>query len=273
MTVQSTSINIIGDITTAAEPVMFVTLEQEDIPPEQKYIARADIYRMFQRAIDGLSAHKYKPGDCPVIFDGDFVKFWYDFYAMPSSKDLAYGISVSIGEIGEIKVEELTRGEDIIFEMTDNYQLDFLPTIADLQWQTGCWKRGGEEVPPPELNIDGTLIDIGQELFGVARFVGKAFARKYRLNVVIEKGDNAISGIDPVVIASWYGVDGVETEELQLETPECVKFALSLCDGDAGDYWCDNSKPTWPVLYYSTCDGSIITTREGEDVEGWCGEI
>lgn len=274
MTTASTSLTLTSNKPTTEDPAIFVTLEQDEPPDTQKHLSIKDLYRMWMRAIDGLSAQKYRPQDCPIMFDGDTVKIYFEFFAMPSSKDLEYDLSASVGEIGDAKIETLPRDQDIIFPMSDYYQLDFLPIALDLSWQTGCWKPGCVEVDPPDLEINGTLIELSEVVFGVARLAGTAYAEKYILTIELEKGDNRIKGLEPVIIASWIGADGkTETEELQIEVPACVTFALEMCDGEGGTIHCDNSEPAWPVLYYSVCDGSLVTILEGEDVEGWCDEV
>ncbi|MBU1140876.1 MAG: hypothetical protein KKA76_18020 [Proteobacteria bacterium] len=253
----------------------FVTLEQVAQPISTEYADLYSIYRMFLRAIDGIPAHIYKPQDCPIGFEGELVHIWLDFYVMPSSMDLKYELSASIGDIGVAEIVELPRERDIVFAMTDFYDLGFFPLAADLAWQTGCYTKDGMEVGNPPLILSGSRITLPQDLFGVARMEALAWAKLHRLHISIDKAGNRVSNLkSPVVTAAWRNSDGeYVTEQLELIVPACVTMALSLCDGDGANTYCSAGNALPVTVYYSTCDGSVVSVRPGADPESWCADV
>ncbi len=271
---QANNLQLSLNPTTQVDPEFlepFVTLENIEEPESYKYIKLVEIYRMWRRIRDGIPASGYRPNNCPIGFDGDFIRIWLDFYVMPSTPDLEFSLNTTIGEISDPKIIDLPRELDILFGLTDHYDLNFYPTSSSLFWQTGCWDINCESVAPPPLTQIDYRISIGRDLFGVARFGGTAYCEERRLNIVLEKGDNAISGFQPVVTASWRNLKGgLETKQLDIYVPDCVRYALELCEGEGGDTYCKGGDPAPISLYVSACDGSLLDSRPGEDTEGWC---
>ena len=96
---------------------------------------------------------------------------------------------------------------------------------------------------------------------------------------------NRIENLEPTVRAIWEKgatdtlVDQeltLEEEKLSIEVPLCVQEALTACPGDGsalggGKYvsrWCE-SNSGWQV-YYSTCDGSVLQGRKGQNPRRYC---
>lgn len=253
----------------------FVTLEQVAVPASTSLLQLATLYRLWYRALlDGHSARLYRPAGCPVSFDGGEVTIWLDFYVWPSSMDLRFELSPSIGSIGPAEIVELPRERDIIVELTDRVELDFLPVAEPvLGWQTPCFAVDGSELPAQVLQCNETVILLPQQLFGVARLVATAWGHRYRLTITIEKDDNRVELESPVITAAWRNAGGEYlTNQLELTVPECVQTALGLCGGGRS-HFCAARKQTedLPVnVYYSTCTGEILDIRAGDDPEGYC---
>lgn len=251
----------------------FVTLEPV-IPVETVSQATlVDIYRMFLRAQAGIPASTYRGDGCPIVFDGDLVRITLDFFAWPSAQDLAFELSSSIGDIGVAEIIELPRERDILFDMTDHHDLDFRALSVNLSWQTPCITVDGVSIAQPPLVIAGHRIALPMELFGVARLVATAWGHKYRLTIEVEKGDNRLTGLAPVVTAAWQDAEGkTETEQLELALPPCVEFALALCDGDLGNTYCSNRQRSINA-YFSSCTSKLIAVIPGPDPESYCSDI
>ena len=209
--------------TTIVDPELlepFVHLENIEEPEYYKYITLAEIYRLWQRMRDGYSAQGYRPNDCPVYFEEGFIYIELSFYALPSTPELEYDLSVTIGDISDPEVIALERELDILFPLDDHYDLEFYPNTTELEWNTGCWNFFCEEVDPPDIEQIDYRLYIGEKLFGVARFDGTAYCREYKLNLVLEKGDNRITGLQPVITASWRNLEG---------KTDCWKHSVLKC--------------------------------------------
>lgn len=252
----------------------FVGLEQVAAPLEQQYVSIAAVYRMWLRALSGFPAGLYRPQGCPLEFSSEGVAHtWLDFYALPSHPDLQFTLSSNIGDISTAIVTSLPRQRDIIFEMSDFAVLDFYINSATLHWDTPCYLPDGGTTPAPQPTIDETSIRLPQAVFGVARLNAVAYALRYRLDIYIEKGENRITNLEPIITAAWTGTDGkTQTEQLSLEVPDCVKHGLELCDGDL--LRCIHYKLKYPppTIHVSTCDGSVLRIRRG-DPEEWCVQV
>lgn len=260
----------------AAESSRFVTLAPVVQAEQVSAAALYDVYRMFLRARSGIPASTYKPDGCPVEFDGDLVRISLDFFAWPSARDLQFELASSVEKIAEISVPEIVeeeREQEIIFGLTDHYDLDFLALQASLAWETGCYLSDGSMVSRPHLALDGSRIVLPRELFGVARLQALAWGHRYTLMITVDKGDNRITGLAPVVTASWKNSQGeTVTEQLEIPIPPCVEFALSLCDGDLGNSYCSHAKREINA-YFSTCTGKVIALIPGPDPEAYCSDI
>jgi len=267
-----------GAASTGLAP--FVNLEQIGAPRWQRQVTIPDIYRMWFRALSDIAAGHYKASGCPVSFQrrekkntetGEtetvmYADIWLDFYALPSAEDLDYELSTNIGEIGTPEIVELPRERDIVFEMVDYYDLDFLPLSGGLEWDSACYIEDGATIPRPPLQLNSPRIVLPEKLFGVARLTAVGYARKYRLNISLEKGSASITNLEPIITAAWAG----GTRQLELVVPECVRHALKLCSGDIGSFCVDDQVPQ-TIVYVSGCDGSTLDVRL-DDPESWCKE-
>lgn len=258
------------------EQATFVTLEPAYDVQEASQATLYDIYRMFLRAQAGIPAATYKKEGCPVEFDGDLVRIELSFFAWPSSQDLPFELSCSLEDMATISVPEVVeqgKERDVIFEMTDHYELDFFALAAALSWQSGCYTQEGVGITPPALVLTGSTIAMPQELFGVARLQALAWGHKYTLTITVDKGDSRLAGLLPVLTAAWKNSKGeTETEQLELQLPPCVEFALALCAGDLGNTYCSHGKRSM-TAYYSTCTAKVITVVPGPDPESYCSDI
>lgn len=270
-TILSTQLSPVS--TVSASWLAFVTLEPV-VPAEQVSSATLyDIYRMFLRAQDGIPASTYKAYGCPIEFDGDLVRIELEFYAWPSAKDLRFQLAASIGDIGTPEIIELPRERDLVFGMTDQYDLDFLPLAASLSWQTPCYARYWSPVASPQLALENSRILLPQEIFGVARLQADAWGHKYKLTITVDKADNRLTGLVPVITAVWKESNGeAGSAQVELQLPPCVEFALSLCDGDLGNTYCSHVKREMKA-YYSICTGDVISVVPGPDPESYCSDI
>lgn len=254
----------------AADPSVFVNLYQDEPPRSTRRVSMAGIYRMWLRALDDIAGGLYRPQGCPIEFEGKITRIWFDFYALPSAVDLPYELSASIGSIGPAEIVSLPRQRELVFAMTDHYDLDFCPISATINWQTPCYLPGCITTVPPALRLVDNRIVLSREVFGVAWISARAYARKYRLMIEIERGDNRLTGLAPVITAAWRDTEGTwQTKQLELIVPECVEHALQLCAGDGGVIFCPPQVPLPWVAYYSTCDCSLVDVRP-QDVENWC---
>lgn len=253
----------------------FVTMEQAEVPTTTSLLQLATLYRLWYRALlDGHSARLYRPAGCPVSFEDGAVTIWLDFYVWPSSKDLRVELASSIGTIGPAEIVELPRERDIIVELTDRVDLEFLPVFLPVMtWQTPCFTADGSELEPPELQCLETAIILPQELFGVARMTATVWGYKYRLAINLDKSDNRVELEPPVITAVWRNGSGeYQARQLELTVPDCVQTALGLCGGGRS-HFCGARKHTEDIpvnVYYSTCSGEILAIRPGEDPEGFC---
>lgn len=270
-TTLSTQLSPASSVSSAG--LAFVTMEAVAPAEQVNSAALYDIYRMFLRAQAGIPASTYKGNGCPIEFDGDLVRIELEFYAWPSAQDLRFELAASIGDIGTPEIIELPRERDIVFGMTDHHDLDFLPLSASLSWQTPCYTKDWVTVGLPRLVLEDSRIMLPQELFGVARLQADAWGHKYSLTITVDKGDNRLTGLVPVITAVWQDSNGVAgSAQLELQLPPCVEFALSLCDGDLGNTYCSHAK-RGVNCYYSTCSGKVIAIVPGPDPESYCSDI
>ncbi len=244
----------------------FVTLEPVPKHLSQSYITIAEIYRLWQRALSGIAAGSYKPANCPIEFEDNLVRVWFDFYVLPSSMELGFALSPSIGEIDTPEIIDLDRERDIVFEMQDYCDLDFLPLSASLAWDTRCYIDDCNVVPSPQPEMHGSRITVSQPLFGVARLEAVAWCKKYRLLIELEKDDTRITLDDPVITCVWSGGE----QQLTLAVPDCVKHALALCDGDFGTTFCGDGPEPPTTVYIDGCDGESTLGVKRGDPESWC---
>ena len=259
-----------GTLKGTAEP--FVNIEQPGIPNAQEAVNLSQIYRMWQRAVDGISGGLFRPGGCPVGFEDNFIHIWLDFEVYPSSPTLDYTLEANIGEIKDFAIGSKPKSFDIIFPLSDIYNLDFYTENVDFNWQTLHYIKDSYITSRPEHRVINTSIVLDSVVFAVARVNCSALVHNYTLHILIEKSDNSITGLDPVVTARWLNSEGEYSFNQQnLTVPSCVQFALKMCDGEIGSIHC-RKKHKPKIVYYSLCDGSVVDVVS-QDPESWCTEM
>lgn len=257
----NTSASFSPNLNDAGSRDPFVTLKEDKLPNNTDAVGIYQVYRMFMRAMDGIPAGTYRTEGCPVEFDGDMIHIWLDFYAYPSDPSLVYELSSTIGEINTPETVHEPKEFDALFTLSDTYDLYFYAEQFSLDWQIPCYIKDCEIVDAPDYNLQGHTIALDTPVFSVARVNATAYMKKYRLDINILKGDNRITGLSPVITASWQNAEGETlTEQLTLPLPKCVEFALGMCKGDLGNTWCAIYQPP-RIIYYSICDGSVVKVK------------
>ncbi|MCA1807443.1 MAG: hypothetical protein LC687_06325, partial [Actinobacteria bacterium] len=141
MTTPSTSVTYnhkgVGDLSRTRG--VFVHLEQEELPGNTERVSISTMERLYERALQGMSAASYRAPYCPIVNDGDDFTIWLDFYAFPSSEDLEYTIKSDIGELSSKIVTSVRKQTEVIFGLTDYYDIEHLPLEAAARWETPCY--------------------------------------------------------------------------------------------------------------------------------------
>jgi hypothetical protein len=273
-----------------------VRLEQIKKYESQETVTMYDIQQMVARAKAGMSAKTYKPDYCPAYISGMAVMAEFDFWAWPSSTDLAYTVKSSFGEVSPRRTVVEAFEISMRFELSDNVEFDFVvDRISSMTWETHCYNTAGEQVGRPALEMDGaTTLRADFAVFGVVRVKGYKRGDQYRITAALEDFQTVrITDLTITATATWMVGTEEKIHSITMETPQCLKDLIESCwvdtDGDGipdsppGDYFGPNwflqicgagaNKPPMNV-YVSACTGKILATRranEDNSQANWCG--
>ena len=263
----------------------WVHLEQAGLPELDQWANFADAVQMRARAMSGLSAWSYIKDSCPLTINDDgTVDVALDFYSFPSAMDLNYRVTASIGTLGEWIRVELEKEIDVIFEGR-RVELPWVASMASVEWISPCFRRDGSQIARPHITIEDAALSIASDevAFGVARL--KCLAHGFLHTTVIrlvkqtteqdEDGSLNVTGfkienLTCSAIAAWGGggEDGEGgVEKLDLKIPKCVEDYLTTCpDGEVkGGTKKGDDEDAGPVVYYSTCTGSVLAVIYPKD--------
>lgn len=266
----------------------WVKMEQEPISETGDTANLYDIFQMIGQAAGGLSSKFYTPDIDNVRFVGGTIYIDLDFWVFPSSLDLAYSLSINQGDIGSKGFEEVSKSGNIVVPLTSELQMPYLVTgDSELAWETPVYDSLGNLLESPEITIEGPYITFPQDVFGILRANIKAQGYKYTATLSFPKAYpedvigvikdqtqfSSIKNVSCTVICSFQDEESGETmqETLTLEVPDIIADLLGTCPSGNTSYHdpcffsddpdCEEKESAYVTrIYYSTCDGEIITT-------------
>lgn len=272
-----------GSGTAAADPSIWLNLQQEPIPEIMRALSFLEIEEMFYAALSGLSSRVYESDACPLTVNKGEVIVWINLFVWPHRMDMNYGLSAAIGEISD--PERLTRPRefDLLFPMTSERELDFLIDQEDppvFSWQTPAYDEQGRVIPHPGITVSGNKVKLSRTAFGSVRVKCRALGYGYTVVMRLEKFKEEADPDAPLgsppnmtgykienlansITATWRGADGsAQSKILKLEIPKCVESYLATCpDGELKSALCINYLGDDPVdIYYDGCNGRRLTT-------------
>ncbi len=258
---------------------IFVNLEQEAVDSGESSVGLADVSDMLANGLMGATSAGQKDNECPMVIVDGIIYVATEFFAWPSSLGLQFELSPALGEIINKRQVGVSKSFDVIFGFTDVVALDFVLSNFSIQWQTPAYNSSGTVVEHPEVTLEGANIRLSSSVFAVARVTGVAQGYSAISLLTIEKEEGQkITNLQNTITASWIGEKGwTETDQLELEFPECVTDALEMCDNDGPPCRTIFSKVVpgmGPVTaYYSICDGSILDeVPPDDDKKSWCAD-
>lgn len=248
-----------------------VRLEQAGLPDIDELVNLGDIYQMLLGAWSGISAQSLPPEDCPFSYEDGVVTVALDFYAWPTALDLDYGVTASIGTLGEPVRIEIEKEFDQILDHTDLVTLPYYLEGAQLTWQSPAFDRNWRVIDRPTVTMDGSTLRLSEPVFGVMRIKATAVGYLHTVRISLVKQEETededgnlnmtgykIENLQCTVTASWIDENGkFQTFPLDLEVPECVKDFLDECPG-GGAKGSAGPTPERPYVYYNTCTGQVI---------------
>ncbi len=292
---------------------IWVRLEQVK-PIKLAYYANAqDIYKMWNAAVTGRSAQTIRPPGCPVGFAGDNIYVWLGFYAWPSSPDLLYTLSPSVGTIGPEQRIRKAREFSLFSDNASRLDLPYYLEDASWYWETPCFNRYGERIGSPAIISHGNWLEFSGEVFGCLRIKGMAIGGYYVSEMILNKpltteeltveqskvlqqeqqeeyesdgilvyvppqitrlNGYKIENLENTIMASWMELDGsTDTDQLRLEIPPCVEDALAFCPDMNEIIVLLCREVSTRNVYYSTCTGELIVIWDGIDPMKYCVDI
>lgn len=221
------------------------------------------LYRMWSAAANGSSAQLLNIMGCPVEIRGDEVHIFLGFYAWPSSPDLPFSLESTTGEIVRRMNTSTAKSFSIFVNNSDVVLLPYYMQSVSTMWETPCFSQSGEQLPAPPGVLHDTWIQLPYPVFGVVRINGIAIGESAAVHIILNKAIESIpttlaqeaswydapsnqriytpppvesrqsvkiSNVQCTVIATWLDEYGTEqTDELVMETPQCVQDLLDLC--------------------------------------------
>lgn len=253
----------------------WVKLQQYEYLEVDQILNFQDIYQMLLNAQAGLSAFSYLLPNCPLTITENGVIITLDFYVFPSSMNLGYSLSPSIGELGIEGIQtSLHKDFDLIFPLSDRVELDYI--IEDLNpiWLAGPRTAKNQVISPiPTLTIDNTIVTSSKSMFAVLRAKGQAPCFLHTLRIEIEKFKDVeqddgstvreiqkIDELKPTITATWTKSDGsTGTTILELKIPKCVEDFLTWCpNGTLKGFTTITGTNRTITVYYNSCTGNYI---------------
>lgn len=253
----------------------WLTLEQEGVSGR---INTDDIYQMWLLAKSGISARTFSPRDCDVKFNSEEIIFRIYFYVFPSEEGLPYDLDATLGDVSGGIVQESNREFGVFFDSSQQVTLSKVYEDVEFDYRSPCFNEYGEEIDIPEINVDKKSMYVDEQpIFLVAKATGveKGFKHYVETTLPLYNDDGEklkYEDIHCTITATWMNNGVVENEQLELEIPDCVAFALAMCKGQPNliCYDCDG---LYYYIYFSTCTGkvvSVVPTDIYEDQDFWC---
>lgn len=239
-------------------------LEQE--PVADNSLTTDDLAAMLALVRAGYSAKTYRPSSCPAsVVNGQAVVPLH-VWAWPSPLELPYALSANQGVLGERIVVEVEREFEVVFDFERTVTLPFMVRSINTEWtDLPCFDRASNEMPRPQVTIDGGAMTLSAEVLAVLRVRCVAVGYLHTLVLRVDKGGSAITDVKAVVSAGWLSAGEWKTAEKTLELPGCVALLLATCDdgglvaesrGSARD---DSARVA--VVYYNDCTGDELAVR------------
>ena len=293
-----------------SEQEPWVKLEQKLESKLSYYASIRDIYKMWTLAVTGVSARTYKPIGCPVEFIGSDIYVYLGFYAWPSDPALLYNLAASLGTIGPVQIVNLPREFSGFVNNSNAWDLPYYMEDVSVEWETATFNSYGDRIPEPSITITNKRLEFSTEVFGAFRVKGKAIGGYYLLTIVLNKpmtqeeiteedlrnniiqqiqdrkivfspppivklNSYKIENLESTVTADWLSLDGAtQTEELEIEIPQCVKDILEFCPNmyETLVHLCEEVSTR--RVYYSTCkEDTIVAIIDGKDHFNFCQDL
>ena len=256
---------------------IWARLTQEAIPSSADEADIKDLHQMISAAMAGQSAYEYVYDSCPyvVIVDG-VVKITLVFFVWPSSLDLAYDLTATLGTISTGVAYEESRSFDAVFDHTADYDCEAvfdgeftpeMPFFSDAGIEV--------EVDPSDIRVVGSKITLPEPLTTVLRAEGKVSGFRYELVIEIVKavadpeGDAETPAVAQEVTepkseitVAWVDEHGeTQSDIMAVKIPGCVIDLLATCEDKLkGDPQRPEDEEV-PALYYSDCNGEKLLFR------------
>ncbi len=247
---------------------IWLTLKQTGKPKRSNDANFSDITRMIARAMSGLSAGTYISPACPISISRNTITIQLGLVVRVSAMNLEYTLASSLGELSDRKYINSSFSKNIVFRMTDTFQLPYEIKDYSYEWETPCYNSMGERVNDPTVTIIGSIITLSEVVFGVLRLNGAALEQQYTLLLKFPVSDAAKVKFTKVTITAKY-IDETGQEQTilkDMDLPICAVAALSVCPDGSLENQFPGSELIPPGkeakdatrIYYSTCDGDIL---------------
>lgn len=309
MSIQSTSVTYTKDDSSSSGKI-WVKLEQ--IVPSRilQFASLSSVYQLWLSAATGVSAKTVRVNGCPVEFDGTKIKVYLGFYSWPSTPTLDYSVSSAIGTIFSTTNVRKDREFSVFVDNASEIDLDFYLENASIVWESPCYDSEGSLIPTPTSTFYGNRVVFSRQVFGAARIKGKAVGKYHVNEMVLDKSltteqipaeelksaaqyskngieyfiinplsttrQNSfrIENVENTITAKWLNLaKEVETVQLKLEVPQCVKDILSFCPGMYSYVllWCDKSSTR--QVYFNACTGKVIMVLNDVNPQRYCTKM
>jgi hypothetical protein len=309
MTNYSQRIAFVSAESTTSDAETWVHLEQTKPSKLAAAATMRDIYRMWMAAATGQSARAMRAEGCPIEFQGDLIHIYLGFYAWPNPTDLDFTLQASTGIIEQRKNIRKQREFSVFVNNAEKLSLPYYMENITIVWESPCYNRFGEQIGTPRVTITPTEIRFEPEVFAGLRIYGTAIGVSAVSHITVSKPievdedieiDPSITGASITyehgvytpsvpkpanlnsakiaapsctITAAWQGLTERETDQLNLEVPQCVIDALNMCPGmwDKFAEFCFTQKKM--TVYYDACTGEIKHTKIGYDGRSFCTKI
>ena len=281
-------------------------LRLEQIKPEglASYASLKDVHDMWIAAVTGRSAHLVRSTLCPMEFAGSTVRIFLGFYIWPSRQDLHFSLSTALGTISTPTAISKYRQFSLFVDNQASIDLDYFMPSAVVEFETPAYNAQGEEIEPPFWWVEeGCYLHFSAPVFGAIRVSGIAEGFHAVCTMELDKPvdqveppedysiypDNVIIwGVPPVttvasaprienlentITATWQDGENIETEQLRLEIPPCVKAMLAMCPDMYQTIVLLCNEVSTLQVFYNACTGELLNARPGKDPVSFCTPI
>lgn len=311
MTTESLRVAVVGqDPVAGSADEVWVRLEQLVPPTLAWYPTVRDLYTMWNAAATGRSARTIKPVGCPVEFVGSDIHVYLGFYAWPSTPELAYSLTATLGSISAGQLIRKAREFSVMVDNATRIDLPYYMDDLAWEWETPVFDRDGGRISPPSITNHNTWLEFGAETFGALRISGAAVGFYHLSEMVLSKplteeeisaeeqqeidqqqlddgriiytprpttrlNGYRIENMENTITAAWLDTDGgTDTDQLRLTIPPCVEDVLNFCPDMYATIVLQCDQVATRQVYYSTCkEDTIVEIVDGVDPVSYCQDI